>query len=152
MRSSHSVESDAHAEKGESETGDSKIVLDYAHNTICSYPRQVLEESIMQTIRLFYRGQQGRVRQNFNWGITPPITKKSVIIMSAGEATAVDPNIPSPEDAVSFNLGDADVDVTNVSPHDGGVEFILHVNWGSPLDVLVTLTVLDPYEQFFDVN
>ena len=105
----------------------------------------------MQTIRLLYRGQQGRLRKNFNWGINPPITKKSVIVMSAGEATVDPGSIFGPENASSFNLGDADVDVTNVSPHDGGVEFILHVNWGSPLDVLVTLTVLDPYEQFFTV-
>jgi len=106
----------------------------------------------MRTIRLFYRAKKGRVRANFNWGISPPITKKSVVVMTAGEAS-VDPNsIFGLEEAASFNLGDADVYVTNVSPHNGGVEFILHVNWGSPLDVMVTLTVLDDYDQFFDVD
>ncbi len=51
-------------------------------------------------------------------------------------------------------LGDADVWVSNVSPHfndhfegePGGVEFILHVNNidnGAPIDVAVTITVED---------
>jgi hypothetical protein len=100
------------------------------------------------TIRILYRGQHGRIRKNFNWGITPPITKKSVVVMSAAEAVTTQ-GLFGPEEQTNFNLGDADVFVTNVSPHAGGVEFILHVNWNSPLDVLVDLTVLDPYEQFF---
>lgn len=104
-----------------------------------------------RTIRLLYRGQLGRSRHNFNWGINPPITKKSVVVMSASEAVVDSGGIFGIENAVSFNLGAADISVTNVSPHDGGVEFILHVNWTSPLDVLVDLTVLDPYEQFFAV-
>jgi hypothetical protein len=105
-----------------------------------------------RTIRLLYRGQTGRLRKNFNWGISPPITIKSVIVMSAAEASVDPGSIFGIENATTFKLGDADVYVTNVSPHTGGVEFILHVNWGSPLDVLVDLTVLDPYEQFFPVN
>ncbi len=36
-------------------------------------------------------------------------------------------------------------------PHDGGVEFILHVNWSEALNVMIDITVLDPYEQFFVV-
>lgn len=102
-----------------------------------------------RTIRILYRGQRGRQRKNFNWGISPPITKRSVVVMSAAEASVQTGTIGGIENATSFHLGDADVYVTNVGPHDGGVEFILHVNWGSPLDVLVDLTVMDPYEQFF---
>lgn len=100
-----------------------------------------------RTIRILYRGLNGRVRMNFNWGIQPAISKKSVVLMSAAEAK-VGQGLFGPEEESSFHLGDADVFVTNVSPHDGGVEFILHVNWPSPLDVLVDLTVLGPYEQF----
>jgi hypothetical protein len=103
-----------------------------------------------RTIRLLYRGMHGRVRANFNWTIDPPITTKSVVVMSAGEAV-VGQGLFGAENESKFNLGDADVYVTNVSPHQGGVEFILHVNWNSPLDVLVDLTVLDPYVQFFPV-
>jgi hypothetical protein len=104
------------------------------------------------TIRILYHGQKGRTRMNFNWNITPPITKKSVVVMSAAEAAFIHNQIGGAENASSFHLGEADVFVTNVSPHEGGVEFILHVNWGSPVDVLVDLTVLDPYKQFFAAN
>jgi hypothetical protein len=30
----------------------------------------------------------------------------------------------------------------------GGVEFYLHVDWDEPLNVQVTITVLDPIEEF----
>jgi hypothetical protein len=48
-------------------------------------------------------------------------------------------------------LGSANVFVTNIGPHDpegaaGGVEFYLHVEWDSPLDVMVTITVLEDVE------
>jgi hypothetical protein len=51
------------------------------------------------------------------------------------------------------NLGDANVYVTNVGPHGsggeaGGVEFHLHADHSSPLDVVVTITVLDDIESF----
>ncbi|MFZ0846393.1 MAG: hypothetical protein WAM62_11420 [Pseudolabrys sp.] len=105
-----------------------------------------------QTIRILYKGENGRLRKNFNWNISPPITTKSVVIMSAAEAVINTSDIAGIEDATSFNLGDADVYVTNVSPHQGGVEFILHANWGSPINIAVDLTVLDPYEQFFAAN
>ena len=103
-----------------------------------------------RTIRLFYRQQKGRLPMNFNWGINPPITHRSVVVMSAGEGTLT-PGLGDPADHGTFKLGAADVFVTNVSPHDGGVEFILHANWGTPIDVLVDLTVLDPIEDFFVV-
>lgn len=104
-----------------------------------------------RTIRLLYRAVRGRNRINFNWGIDPPITRQSVIVMSAAEVK-VDTGmfLGGPEARMDFHLGDADVYVTNVSPHDGGVEFILHVNWDSPISVAVDLTVLGPRDQFFE--
>ncbi|MBD0692683.1 hypothetical protein [Streptomyces sp. CBMA123] len=51
-----------------------------------------------------------------------------------------------------YNLGDADVWISNISPHGendhfsgepGGVEFILHVDYPEPLDVAVTICVDD---------
>lgn len=40
--------------------------------------------------------------------------------------------------------------MTNVGPHypEGGVEFHLHVDWNSPLDVIVTISVLDDIVNF----
>ncbi len=55
------------------------------------------------------------------------------------------------DEAPACVLGDADVWVSNVSPHfaqhfpgeEGGVEFILHVDWPDPLDVAYTISVED---------
>jgi len=50
------------------------------------------------------------------------------------------------------NLGLANVWVSNIGPHGrgtepGGVEFHLHVDWNSPLFVVVSITVLEPFQQ-----
>ena len=98
--------------------------------------------------RLVYTAQQGRLRKNVNWD---PIHEKSAVIITAAEWR--------PSGGVFGltsgrpNLGDANVYVTNVGPHDpeggpGGVEFYLHVDFNSPLDVIVTITVLEDVEDF----
>jgi hypothetical protein len=101
-----------------------------------------------RSIRILYRGVKGRVRRNFNW---PPITKNSAVVITAAEwafaGGIFGPTVGRP------NLGDANVYVTNIGPHGslgeaGGVEFHLHVDWNSPLDVIVTISVLDNVEQF----
>lgn len=103
-----------------------------------------------RSIRVLYRGVQGRVRRNFNW---PPIRQNSAVVITAAEwrffggvfGTAGRPH-----------LGEANVYVTNIGPHDpeggpgssGGVEFHLHVDSASPLDVIVTISVLEDIENF----
>jgi hypothetical protein len=52
----------------------------------------------------------------------------------------------------AYHLGDADIWVSNVSPHAGGVEFILHVDWPEPLNVAVTISVEDDDPQQFRVT
>ena len=100
-----------------------------------------------QSIRIIYRGRQGRSRHNFNW---PPIHAGSAIVITAAEwapsGGLFPPTIGRPL------LGEANVYVTNVGPHGpeggtGGVEFHLHVDWPSPLDVAVTISVLEDVEQ-----
>jgi hypothetical protein len=104
-----------------------------------------------KSIRFVRRGAQGRVRQNFNWpGVIN--SAQAVVHISAGEVAA-GPRTQVGNVAQDFiyNLGNADVWVSNISPHfnshfggePGGVEFILHVNWDSPLDVGITITVED---------
>ena len=98
-----------------------------------------------RSIRVLYRGVQGRVRRNFNW---PPINKNSAVVITAAEwgfSGGIFGTDGRPR------LGEANVYVTNVGPHDpeggsGGVEFHLHVDWDSPLDVIVTISVLDDIE------
>jgi hypothetical protein len=100
-----------------------------------------------QSIRIIYRNQQGRSRKNWNWDA---INKHSAVIITAAEWAPVFP--PDPTDMNGRpNLGEANVYVTNIGPHDpeggpGGVEFYLHVDWDSPLHVQVTITVLDQAE------
>jgi hypothetical protein len=100
-----------------------------------------------RSIRVLYRGVQGRVRRNFNW---PPITEKSAVVITAAEYRLSGGIFGTDGRPL---LGEANVYVTNVGPHDpeggsGGVEFHLHVDWGAPLDVIVTISVLEDVEQF----
>lgn len=104
-----------------------------------------------QSIRVLYRGQQGTSRKNFNW---PPIRLDSAVVVTAAEFMPQFGGFGGgPKTLGRPLLGAATVDVTNVGPHGpeprvGGVEFLLHVNWGSPLDVIVTITVLDDIVEF----
>jgi hypothetical protein len=105
-----------------------------------------------RSIRVLYRGHNGQnIRKNFNW---PAINLDSAVIVTAAEFTpAFDGPMGGPKTLGRPNLGLAPVSVTNVGPHGdggeaGGVEFFLNVNWDTPLDVIVTITVLDNIESF----
>ncbi|WP_096333852.1 hypothetical protein [Nannocystis exedens] len=110
-----------------------------------------------KSIRVFYgkeHGLLGRSRLDFKWGINPPISPLSIVHVSAAEATdygsayVIGPHGQTQQDYI-FSLGDADVWVSNVSPHSGGVAFILHVGAPAPVDVVVTITVEDGTPQQF---
>lgn len=109
-----------------------------------------------KSIRVFYGkelGLRGRCRMNFNWeggeiGLTSVVHITAAEALAFGSASVFGTH-GGPGQDFAYNLGDADVWVSNVSPHQGGVEFILHVDWPEPLNVAVTITVEqeDP-EQF----
>ncbi|MDQ2688529.1 MAG: hypothetical protein M3Y28_11760 [Armatimonadota bacterium] len=105
-----------------------------------------------QSIRVLYRGQKGTSHMNFNW---PPIKLDSAVIITAAEFTPVFGGLGGgPKTLGRPHLGAANIFVTNIGPHGpepdtGGVEFLLHVDWDNPLDVVVTITVLDDIEEFF---
>ena len=105
-----------------------------------------------QSIRVLYRSQKGTIRKNFNW---PPIKLDSAVVVTAAEFTpAFGGPMGGPKTLGRPNLGAANVYVTNVGAHGpepdvGGVEFLLHVDWDSPLDVVVTISVLDDITEFF---
>jgi hypothetical protein len=99
-----------------------------------------------------YRHLQGTTRANFNW---PLISLDSAVIITAAEFTFHEGLFGGPKTLGRPNLGAAPVYVTNVGPHGGpgtseagGVEFLIHVDWTSPLDVVVTITVDDPIQEF----
>jgi hypothetical protein len=110
------------------------------------------EDFMARSIRVLYRGVQGRVRRNFNW---QPINLDSPVIITAAEFVPHFGGVGGgPRTLGRPNLGEANVYVTNVGPHGvagveaGGVEFHLHVDFDSPLDVVVTITVPDDIEEF----
>jgi hypothetical protein len=96
---------------------------------------------------------RGRVPHNFNW--VEIKSRQAVVHITAGEVTPA--AVPSSvigghaEQSFMYHIGDADVWVSNISPHfndhfqnePGGVEFILHVDFDSPIDVGITITVED---------
>jgi hypothetical protein len=95
--------------------------------------------------RFILRGVQGRVRRNHNFA---PIHQNSAVIITACQFKFFGGAFGA---AGRPFLGDADVYVTNVGPHDpeggdGGVEFHVHANSPTPLDVMVTITVLEDVE------
>jgi hypothetical protein len=105
-----------------------------------------------QSKRFLLRGIQGRHRHNFNWpeAIT---SRQAVVQITAGEAKQpANPSLgPGGVQEWMYNLGDANIWVSNISPHfndhfigePGGVEFIVNVDFPQPLDVGVTITVED---------
>jgi len=101
-----------------------------------------------RSIRVLYRGVRGRVICNFNWA---PIKQNSAVVITAAE-WVIAGGVLDPA-AGRSHLGSANIHVTNVGPHDpeggdGGVEFCLLVDWESPLDVIVTISVLEDIEAF----
>jgi hypothetical protein len=114
------------------------------------------DHDMSRSARFVLRDVMGRRRQNFN--MPGVITSgQAVVHITAGEvALGGEPSVVGPDgtqvvQTFLYNLGDADIWVSNISPHfnqhfpgePGGVEFILHVNWDSPLDVGITITVED---------
>jgi hypothetical protein len=103
---------------------------------------------VARSIRVFYGeelGLHGRCRMNFNWE-NGEIGETSVLHISAAQAmsfgsASVFGRHGGPGQDFAYLLGDADVWVSNISPHQGGVEFILHVNSPQPLNIAVTITV-----------
>jgi hypothetical protein len=98
-----------------------------------------------RSVRFIRKGVQGRVRQNFNFA---PIHENSAVIITASEfkfAPGIGEHLGRPF------LGEASVFVTNIGPHDpeggdGGVEFHIHADSPVPIDVMVTITVLEDVE------
>jgi hypothetical protein len=100
-----------------------------------------------RTIRVWWPNQTTGWK-NFNW--TGVINGRSVVHISA---TALPPpELGTPvQDFIARTRfrGLAFIGVRNVHPHDdggGGVEFVLEVNWGNPLNIVTDITVEDPAE------
>jgi hypothetical protein len=89
-----------------------------------------------KTIRKYWGARHGRVVLNYNWSA---IDKDSVVLITASEYNA---------QRVRF-VGAASITVANVAPHgppfdnNHGVTFVVNVDWGSPINLVTDITVLD---------
>lgn len=89
-----------------------------------------------RTIRKYWGAFTGRVTLNYNW---PVIDRDSVVLVTVSEYNS---------NHVRF-IGSATIGVSNVAPHgppfdpNHGVTFVVHVDWGSPLNIVTDITVLD---------
>jgi Papain-like cysteine protease AvrRpt2 len=89
-----------------------------------------------QTIRKYWGPFSGRGTLNYNW---PAIDQDSVVLVSASEYNS---------EHVRF-IGAASITVANIAPHgppydpNHGVTFVVNVNWGSPLNIVTDITLLD---------
>ena len=128
---------------------------------------------MVESLRVFYGSQMGRMRKNINW---PRIDKETAVIITAAEhdhsvfdhidtdTVTAPPGAPvSGKTEVELwkegrpNLGAANVYVTNIGPHGdgreaGGVEFYLHVDWKSPLNIVVTITALGKVDEYIHLG
>ena len=98
-----------------------------------------------RSTRFIVRNVQGRLRMNHNFA---PIKQNSAVVITAAEFRFAGGIFGA---AGRPHLGEANVFVTNVGPHDpepdvGGVEFHIHAESAAPIDVMVTITVLEDVE------
>lgn len=105
--------------------------------------------------RFIIRNVQGRTRFNRNWDA---IAQESVVIITAAQWRFAGGIFGSEGRPFLGEPGqEPKVYVTNVGPHGkpgveaGGVEFLLHAESSSPIDVMVTVTVLNPAEGTVDI-
>jgi hypothetical protein len=101
----------------------------------------------MPTTDRIYFGHPFNGRRKQNWQMPGVIDNNSVVVITACEydPTVVPPGMPDERHRFVEN---ADIWIKNVAPHgagspNSGVEFVIQVDWDSPLFVSVDVTVLD---------
>ena len=78
---------------------------------------------------------------NYNW---PAINSNSVVLIAASEYVVQNP----PSDDYRF-IGDAAITVESIAPHgppfdpNNGVTFAVNIDWGSPLNIVTDIILLD---------
>ena len=93
-----------------------------------------------RTIRKYWGAFRGRETLNFNW---PVIDHDSVVLVTASEYNAQHARF----------IGAASIRVSNIAPHgppfdpNHGVTFVINADWGSPINVVTDITVLDAKPQ-----
>ena len=94
-----------------------------------------------QVVRWFLGHWNGRLPCTFAFGA---INHQSVVLVSASEGRD-----PTTSQAPERFVGAANVTVHNIAPFDGGVSFLLTVDWDDPLPIWADIVVLDEFPQGF---
>ena len=89
--------------------------------------------------RIFVGVLNGRVDVKLNWRA---IKHQSVVLVSASEGRENVNEAPSSYEPNRF-VGYALITVHNIAPFDGGVSFVLTVNWDEPLPIWADVVLLD---------
>lgn len=101
-----------------------------------------------QTIRVLWKGLRWNQPLTLNWGA---INSDSVVHISVSEAKRIYGmyfGIP----IIQRFMGAARIEVRNVSPRAGAVDFFIYIDWEEELDITVDITLLDPPIQIIDVS
>jgi hypothetical protein len=99
----------------------------------------------MRAVRNYWQGLEGRTVLNFNWDA---IDNDSVVLVTAAEYSPDAADVP---ESPRF-VGAASVTVRNVAPHgppydaNHGVTFVVDVAWGSPLNVVTDIVLVEAAE------
>lgn len=94
-----------------------------------------------QTVRVYWSQVKGRTNLNYSWpGV---INSRSVVHIAASEAGGWSPQPDGTANVVRI-AGAADVFVMAIAPKQDLVQFVLKVDWKTPLDVVTDITVMDP--------
>lgn len=94
-----------------------------------------------QTIRVYWSQLKGRVPLSFS--LPGVIQTNSVIHIAASEAGSWNQK-PDGTATVQRLAGAADVTVRAIAPKPDRVDFIIEVDWKSPLDIVTDITVMEP--------
>lgn len=94
--------------------------------------------------RMVLLQRRGRSLENFR---APQINRHSVVQISVSEIKYDNREVfgLTIEDRIqSRYVGAADIAIKNISPSDGRVDFVVSVDWGEPLDIVVDIIIFDP--------
>lgn len=89
-----------------------------------------------QHVRFFWSRHHGRIKLHLTWSV---IRRDSVVVITASEG-----DLPVTTQVAARFVGDANFTVSNVAPHDGGVTFVVNIDWFEPLNLWTYITVFDP--------
>ena len=92
-----------------------------------------------QVERWFIGMRRFRVNCTFSWDA---IDNQSVVLVSASEGAA-NVNVASSSREPNRFVGEALITIHNIAPFEGGVRFVVYINWAEPLPIWVDIVLLD---------